>query len=225
MPQLGVGGISSFSWLMGALVAEAYAEAIPRCSRGRILDLGCGTAPLYPLYKSAAEQIILADWPHSLHLSPCLDCYLDLSRGLPFHDQTFDLIILSDVLEHLASPEQALSEVRRVATHGARILLNVPFLYGIHEAPHDYYRYTEHGLDHLARQAGLKVESIRPLGGGREVITDIAAKLMQGIPGMKWPLLWLQRLVFLVRRRFNVSAQAFPLGYFVELARHELQQL
>ena len=219
MPRLGVGGISPFSWLMGALIAEAYAEAISRCSRGKILDLGCGTAPLYPLYKFAAEEIILADWPHSLHPSPCLDCYLDLSSGLPFRDQTFDLIILSDVLEHLASPEHALAEVCRVAVPGARVLLNVPFLYGIHEAPHDYYRYTEFGLRHLALQSGLTVETVRPLGGGREVLTDTIAKLLQDIPGMKWPLFWLQRLIFLVRRRSDVQAQAFPLGYFVELTR------
>jgi hypothetical protein len=45
------------------------------------------------------------------------------------------------------------------------LILSAPFQFRLHEQPHDYYRYTSHGLRHLLDEAGLDVEEITQQGG------------------------------------------------------------
>jgi SAM-dependent methyltransferase len=59
-----------------------------------------------------------------------------------------------EVLEHVQAPERAIAEIHRVLAPGGRLVLSTPFVFEIHEAPDDYYRFTEHGLRHLLREFG-----------------------------------------------------------------------
>lgn len=68
-----------------------------------------------------------------------------------FGGRTFDVIVLSEVLEHVHSPHLAIANIRAALREGGRLILTVPFLFPIHERPHDYYRYTRYGLEYLLR--------------------------------------------------------------------------
>ncbi len=48
------------------------------------------------------------------------------AESLPFRDQTFDVVISSDVIEHLVRPDDHLAEVRRVLSPGGQYLLKTP---------------------------------------------------------------------------------------------------
>lgn len=52
--------------------------------------------------------------------------FADVYR-LPFKDQTFDVVVASEVLEHLNSPEQALREIHRVLVFGGRLVASTPY--------------------------------------------------------------------------------------------------
>jgi SAM-dependent methyltransferase len=71
-----------------------------------------------------------------------------------FADASFDAVFLLEVLEHVATPDLAISEIYRVLAPGGVLVLSTPFLFEIHEAPHDYFRFTEHGLRLLLRGFG-----------------------------------------------------------------------
>lgn len=68
---------------------------------------------------------------------------------MPFADGSFDTILCTEVFEHLHSPEIAVREMLRVLRPGGTLLLTTRFLFPVHDAPHDYYRYTVYGLQHL----------------------------------------------------------------------------
>ena len=68
-----------------------------------------------------------------------------------FEDASFDAVFLLEVLEHVATPDLAISELYRVLEPGGVLVLSTPFVFEIHEAPHDYFRFTEHGLRFLLR--------------------------------------------------------------------------
>jgi 2-polyprenyl-3-methyl-5-hydroxy-6-metoxy-1,4-benzoquinol methylase len=68
-----------------------------------------------------------------------------------FSGRSFDVIVLSEVLEHVHSPHLAIANIRAALRKGGRLILTVPFLFPIHERPHDYYRYTRYGLEYLLR--------------------------------------------------------------------------
>lgn len=67
-------------------------------------------------------------------------------------ERPYDAIVCSEVLEHLWAPHQAIDNMRASLREGGRLILTVPFLFPIHSAPHDFFRYTRHGLEVLLRQ-------------------------------------------------------------------------
>lgn len=173
------------SRLTADLTARFYDAVLKNClyPKGSLLDLGCGKAPLYLIYKDLVKNITLMDWGNSLHPNPHLDVVGDLTERLPFNDNEFDVIILSDVLEHIPTPESLFAEISRVLAPGGTLLMNVPFMYWVHEAPYDFHRYTQFALRRLAENSNLHIDRLEVLGGGVAVLIDLLAKLLVRVPG------------------------------------------
>jgi SAM-dependent methyltransferase len=106
-----------------------------------------------------------------------MDQACDLNERMPFEDRSFDTIISSDVLEHLWNPVEVMKDLARVLRPGGKVILNTPFNYWVHEAPHDYFRWTRFAIEGLATRAGLQVVERIPCGGSKEVLADIALKI------------------------------------------------
>lgn len=123
--------------------------------KGRVIDMGCGDCQYKKEIIRVADEYIGVDWENSLHACKEVDVFADLNQRLPFSDDYADTITCYQVLEHLREPMKFLSECFRILSSGGRIIINVPFMWGVHEEPHDYYRYTEHGLSHLLGKAGF----------------------------------------------------------------------
>jgi len=89
------------------------------------------------------------------------------AHALPFVSGAFDTVIASQVFEHLHTPSAALDEVQRVLRPGGHLLLAVPFLFFLHQEPHDYQRFTSHGIGELFRDRPFAIEILA--FGGRVV--------------------------------------------------------
>jgi SAM-dependent methyltransferase len=219
-------GVSSR--LMTDITATFYQKYLPLHARGRLADLGCGFVPFYLIYRDLITESLCVDWPNSAHKNDFLDITCDLNKPLPIADQSVDTIVISEVLEHIANPELLWQEMARIVAPGGKILLSVPFFYKIHEAPYDYYRYTEFALRNLAEKNGLSVSVLESFGGLPEIFTDLLAKNLVKIPAIGTPTAkgFQAFCRAFVRSRWGkrVSAntgKAYPLGYFmiVEKAR------
>jgi SAM-dependent methyltransferase len=84
---------------------------------------------------------------------------------IPVEAERFDMVLCTQVLEHVPNPQVVLAELARVLKPGGTLWLTAPFFYAPHELPHDYYRYTEEGLRRLVEGAGLKIRRIEWLEG------------------------------------------------------------
>ena len=131
-------------------------HAVAQKVTGAVLDVGCGKKPYEKMFSQATHYYGVelpsyrGDYRH-------IDWYAD-GYHLPFRKDTFDTIILQQVLEHVEEPSVLLNELARVIKPGGRIIISTPQTWGIHEAPRDYYRYTHFGLRYLCQKAGLAVE-------------------------------------------------------------------
>jgi SAM-dependent methyltransferase len=94
-----------------------------------------------------------------------IDIEADLNKEIPMPDESVDIVISIQVLEHLSNPQQALKELSRVLRPGGHIFLTTPFAYQEHQQPFDYYRYTRYGMQYLLEQANLSPLLIQPMGG------------------------------------------------------------
>lgn len=89
---------------------------------------------------------------------------LDLcDRGLE-PAATFSIVICEQVLEHVADPDTAVLNLKKMCRPGGRIVVSTPFLVKIHGHPGDYWRFTPQGLRGLLEKAGLRVEWVHTWG-------------------------------------------------------------
>jgi SAM-dependent methyltransferase len=167
---------------MANLIAANYLPALKSYASGRLLDLGCGKAPLYGAYRDLVTEVTCVDWGSSLHQTNHLDREADLTRPLEFPDAAFDTIILSDVLEHIPVPLDLCREIARMLAPGGKLIMNVPFYYPLHETPHDYYRYTEFALRRFMQVSRMHIIHLQPIGGAVEITSDILSKNIMKLP-------------------------------------------
>ena len=204
-------------------MAPVYQRAIGEHARGSLLDLGCGAVPFFSLYRHRVEEVVCVDWPDSLHRASHVDREMDLNEPLDLPDQSFDTVLLTEVLEHIARPDMLWGEMARVLRPGGVLILTVPFLYWLHEEPHDHFRYTEHRLELFCRDHGFSVEELRPTGGAPEVLLDIVAKhcgvskVLSALHLVVARGLMALPPVKAVSRR---TGRKFPLGYCLVARRH-----
>lgn len=131
---------------------------------GMLLDIGAADRWIERLLPQGAHYIAL-DYPATgkdiYEARP--DVFADGAR-LPFADCSLDCVVCLEVIEHVTDPALVVGEIARVLRVGGRAWLSMPFLYPVHDAPHDYQRFTVHGLRRDIGRAGLEVVSIRQCG-------------------------------------------------------------
>jgi SAM-dependent methyltransferase len=204
------------------LVAPQYAVALQRYARGRLLDLGCGTVPLFEVYRTLADEVVCVDWPSSLHRTQHIDVFADLTRPLPLRDSSFDTVLLSDVLEHIPNPEDLIGEIARILRPDGHIVLGVPFLYWLHEIPHDFNRYTRYQLTRMLESEELEVVGLTEIGGTPAILADILSKTLAPRPRVAASFVRLAQ--WFLKRGFvqtisKRTISAFPLAYVVVARR------
>jgi len=162
-----------------------FAAALP--SGARVLDAGAGEsqyAPAFERQRYLAVDLGVGDaaWNYRR-----LDCIADLS-ALPLVSSSIDACLNIVTLEHVREPGRAVSEISRVLRPGGRLLIIVPHEWEVHQQPHDYYRYTLHGLRYLIEQAGMEVVSLEPVGGFFRLLSRRLLNALQFFPGILMPL-------------------------------------
>lgn len=204
----------------------AAAAALP--AGARIADIGAGGSPYRELFRHA--EYIAVDRAETLHADEHELDVVGSADALPLPDESFDAVLCTQVLEHLAEPAAAIAEMHRVLRPGGHLYLTAPLAWEEHEMPHDYFRYTRSGLDHLMTQAGFAELAIVPR-------TDCFTTLAQLTLSARWSLgetyeqreLSAERLAAF-RRLEAIAAeleemapldarQTFPLGFTVVATR------
>jgi len=117
----------------------AFAASLP--AGARVLDAGAGEARharYFARQRYCGVDLAVGDrtWNYS-----CLDAVADLTR-LPFASGCFIAAIHIVTLEHVREPESVLREIARTLAPAAPLLAIVPHEWEVHQAPHDYFRYT-----------------------------------------------------------------------------------
>ena len=166
---------------------RALKPRLARYTTGRFLDVGCGTMP----YRRLAE--IHCDEYRALDIeerTEGVDYIADVQDMPDITSESFHTVLAAEVLEHVPHPAAAVAEMGRILAPGGILLLSVPHLSRLHEEPHDYFRYTEHGLEVLVREAGLDLVEVASVGSlfsflGHQLNTIVVVGLW-GVPVVRY---------------------------------------
>ena len=163
-----------------------FAEELP--FHARVLDAGAGEGRYAHYFRNRRYVSVDLGVGDAAWNYGGLDVVADLA-ALPFPPAAFDAALNVVTLEHLREPAAALREIARTLRPGAPLLLVAPHEWEVHQAPHDFFRYTCYGLAHLLEQAGFASIQIAPVGGYFRLL---ARRLLNGLQffsgGPRWLL-------------------------------------
>jgi SAM-dependent methyltransferase len=131
---------------------EALARSIDPPAGAHVLDYGCADVP-YRYFFGPDVHFVAADLPGN----PAATLELNADTTVPVDDGTFDVVMSTQVLEHVEDPAFYLRECFRVLRPGGRLLLSTHGVFIYHPDPVDYWRWTCAGLRHVVEAPGFEV--------------------------------------------------------------------
>jgi SAM-dependent methyltransferase len=169
-----LGALVNPFFLVRRSLFEHFRDLAPRL-RGRVLDFGCGQKPYRACFTHAEAYVGLDTRAggHD-HSRSVVDVFYD-GASVPIGDETFDAVFCSEVLEHIFEPGHTLSELHRVLRPNGSLLLSVPLCWNEHEAPFDYGRYTQFGIEHLLSRHGFAIVERRKSGHFVPVVLQLCS--------------------------------------------------
>lgn len=138
----------------------------------KVLDVGSGDNALYKMLESR-NWVCRLDYPvTNQHYAQLPDVFAD-ACNMPIANNSVDVVLILEVLEHVKNPADVCAEIARVLRHRGKLYLSMPFLYPIHDAPHDYQRLTIHGLRYLLNQYDFVVLQEKQHGNSFLVVLQL----------------------------------------------------
>ncbi len=143
----------------------AQLEAVAPRTRGRLLDVGCGSKPYEYIFTPFVKEYVGVEYAATFEATANTgqkvkpDVFYD-GKTLPFESRSFDTVISITVLEHTPDPQLVLNEIGRVVKEDGIVVVVAPFSFRLHEEPNDFFRYSPHGLRAMFDKAGLEVDEV-----------------------------------------------------------------
>jgi len=152
---------------------------------GKLLDVGCGKMPYreFILKHSNVSEYVGIDIESAKEYDAAIkpDLLWD-GIELPIENESYDTILATEVLEHCPDTELVLKEIFRVLNSGGVFFYTVPFLWNLHEVPHDEYRFTPFSLERHIKKVGFKEIEIVALGGWHASLAQLLGAWVKRSP-------------------------------------------
>jgi SAM-dependent methyltransferase len=160
-------------WSVRQPLAEWLREEGAAAAGKRVLDVGCGLKPYYPFFAAATSYVGV-----DVQENPHADLH-GAVESLPIEDGSFDVVLCTQVLEHVDDPTQAVRELHRVTAPGGRVLASTHGVMIYHPNPADHWRWTHTGLEKLFRANGdwARVD-VEPGAGTSAALAMLAARYL-----------------------------------------------
>ena len=201
------------NYLERRLLLDSLRCLADRLKPGRLLDVGCGIKPYESFLRPPGSEYVGIDYPVTATAQgrpwSKADVFADC-REMPFEDASFDSVICTQVLEHVNEPKTFLREIARVLKPGGVLLISVPMSWPHHEEPHDFFRYTRYGLDHLLGESGFATVCCRERGGLVATVIQLSLDAVFEPAGRSLIAKLASNLFSLVLNTVAVFAEACP---------------
>ena len=156
-------------WFCGRrMIAEAVINGLGLTDEAKILEIGAGTGGNIAMLEKfgQVEAVEMNDLARQIAREKTGHHFLDgyLPNNIPVSPESFDLICLFDVLEHVAEDEASLVSMRRLLKPNGKIVLTVPahqWLWSTHDVGlHHMRRYSRDLLKRRIEEAGYRIEKL-----------------------------------------------------------------
>jgi SAM-dependent methyltransferase len=186
------------------LVYRRLFADLERCAaraHGALLDIGCGNKPYERMFAGKITSYTGCDVVQSSERKVDIICP---AISVPVADTSFDTVLCTQVIEHVADHQALLREAYRLLRSGGVLILSGPMYWHLHEEPYDFFRFTEYGLRHLLEKAGFDAIEIMANGGKWALCGQVLIHCITGT--------WLEQrmLIKLTNRFFSHLDDRYP---------------
>ena len=140
----------------------------------------------------------------------------------PFREKCFDAIVLMNVLEHVFATDVFLAELTKLLKPGGKLLVAIPFLLKVHQAPFDFVRYTQFSLEKFGEQNGLDVDRLEgyydPMFLLEQGSNNLKHSVFPGLPKLKN---YFARILMAISSLFNAGLVTLVGGGFTNEPQKE----
>jgi len=147
-----------------------------------VLDVGCGTMPYRSIFTALGARYVGAD------IDGTPDLLVEADGTLPLDDESVDLVVSFQVLEHVRDVPAYLASARRVLRKDGRMFLSTHGVWPYHPHPTDYWRWTRDGLRLALEDAGFRIHRITPLCGPAAWLPMFPLLVFKKLLGPLWGL-------------------------------------
>lgn len=174
----------------------------------KILDLGCGGSPYRSLYPNAIY--------HRADIAGTEQIDFEIPTGLanwqlPVDAGVYDLVLSSQVLEHVLDSTSYLNEAFRVLKTGGKLVLSTHGTFEDHGCPYDFRRWTADGLAADLTSSGFNVVQMSKLTTGPRaglfILQRFRKSYLRMLP-LAWSMFWLKWMLKLRRASFDRQCDA-----------------
>jgi SAM-dependent methyltransferase len=199
---------------------EALNEAIGNFVRpgGTVMDFGCGDRPYEPLVAAQGADYVGADLPGTSRV----DRSVDTKGRIDAPDGSVDVVLSTQVLEHVDDPSAYLHEAHRVLAPDGILILSTHGCWKYHPDPKDLWRWTGAGLKKQIEDSGFRIlmlQGVLNLGAaGLQLLQDFVISRVSPKLGA-FTALVMQRTIGLINKIPDRESQDEDAAIFLVVAR------
>ncbi|WP_440915631.1 class I SAM-dependent methyltransferase [Candidatus Pelagibacter sp.] len=139
----------------------------------KVLDFGCGDARYKKIIRENNEYIGVDFKKTGYENSKKIADYYWDNKTLPFEDEKFDVIVCTEVLDDVEDIELVTHELRRVLKKDGKIFITMPFIFGEHDTPYDFRRFTSFGIKKFFEKQNFNIVEYKKLLQGKNTVIQI----------------------------------------------------
>ncbi len=197
------------------------------CQDAKLIDYGCGDKPYLPLLNAYVASYVGAD----LQDNPQADVIIDTSGTVDLPDASADVVLSTQVLEHVSSPDLYLRECYRLLSAEGLLIISTHGHWPYHPHPTDYWRWTNEGLKKIIAENGFEVIQFRGLlclgATGLQIFQDHASSWVTKLIGSNrlgyklqsvftWIMQW---VIQFIDKRVNQESKSRDAAVFIVVCR------
>lgn len=158
--------------MSNAIASAVHAFSLSLQPGAKVVDVGCGLQPYRKYFTHSKYFGIDVETSGRKEKEKSVDAYFD-GVNIPLEQESVDAVLCTEVLEHAVDPEALVAEFFRVLRPGGQVCITVPFIWGLHELPYDFRRFTPFGLERLVVNKGFVINYQEKLVAGAPAIRTL----------------------------------------------------